>query len=124
MKRLFIYILLLFISTDALTLDQFDKLPLFLHHFKVHTQSDPTLSLSSFISMHYFGQDLNDDDTVEDMKLPFKQINTHNSHTLFCNVSDIELTVSSKLLPASNKISGYKFHPNPALASTFRPPWI
>lgn len=123
-KRLFIYFLFLLIGADALTLDQVDKLPQFLHHFKVHIQSNPNLSLSSFISMHYFGQDLNDDDTAEDMKLPFKQINSQTSHTLFCTVNAVEFAVSSKFISAEHKVEGYKSHPNPPLASTFRPPCV
>jgi hypothetical protein len=123
-KRFLIYILLLLIGTSALTFDQFDKLPLFLKHFKVHCKTDPDLNLFTFVSMHYLGHDLNDNDSAEDMKLPFKKIDTQSSHVLFCNNNYIELAVNCNFLRPLNAAYKNSFYPNPALATTFRPPCI
>jgi hypothetical protein len=114
----------LLIGTDALTLDQLDKLPLFLQHFKVHRQADPDLGLATFFSMHYLGHDLNDNDSSEDMKLPFKQIEIQTSHVLFCNNSFIELSVNYNFTISVNTVYNNSLYPTPALAATFRPPCI
>ncbi|HMI04052.1 MAG TPA: cation transporter dimerization domain-containing protein [Pedobacter sp.] len=44
--------MLLLIGTDALTLDQCDKLPMFLHHFKIHQQAAPQLTLLTLEQGH------------------------------------------------------------------------
>lgn len=50
------------------------KLPQFLSHFTEHRALDKGISLFDFISMHYLGNDLNDDDQDKDMQLPFKKV--------------------------------------------------
>jgi len=121
-KRFFIYILLFLIGTDALTLDQIDKLPLFLKHFKIHRQSDSGLTLFTFISMHYFGHDLNDNDSAEDMKLPFKKIDTQSFHVFLCCNSTIELTTVSNFNLSVHAIRINNLYGDPARSGTFRPP--
>lgn len=124
MKVFFIYMLLLLIGTDALTLDQFDKLPLFLKHFKVHCKADPNLSLFTFVAMHYLGQDLNDNDSAEDMKLPFKKVDVQTLHVLFCNNSFIEPGLNCNFFRPVNAVDKGSYYPDPALAVMFRPPCI
>lgn len=55
-------------------LNQLVKLPLLVQHFVEHQQRDSRVSLLDFLSMHYWGEDIDDDDTDKDIALPFKTI--------------------------------------------------
>ncbi|PTS97736.1 hypothetical protein DBR11_16635, partial [Pedobacter sp. HMWF019] len=41
-----------------------------------HKQRDAGISVMHFLSLHYWGEDLNDDDQEQDMKLPFKKVDS------------------------------------------------
>jgi len=55
------------------------KLPAFCAHYLEHRSLDSSIDLLEFLSMHYFGNDLNDNDHDRDMELPFKKIDGHVS---------------------------------------------
>ncbi len=48
------------------------KLPILVQHFSEHQERNKDISLWAFMEMHYFGDDMNDNDQDRDMKLPFK----------------------------------------------------
>ncbi|WP_346086814.1 hypothetical protein [Sphingobacterium ginsenosidimutans] len=73
MKRIFLYIFLFLVIGESTMLSQLAKLPKLYQHFTIHNEIGPPLSLMEFLSMHYWGQDLPDNDEQEDMKLPFKK---------------------------------------------------
>jgi hypothetical protein len=62
-------------------------------HFIDHSQRQPDISFLDFLSMHYWGTDLNDNDTEEDQKLPFKGITTHHIHDVFTGQRIITLSL-------------------------------
>jgi len=73
--------------------------------------------------MHYFGEDLNDNDDEDDMKLPFKKINSqvHISQA----IASSKLTLFKQryfflLVPAYKPEQDWVS--NPALDDLFRPP--
>lgn len=100
------------------------KLPELVSHFSEHKAIDHSISLTDFLSMHYMGNDQNDNDQDRDMQLPFKKIAGHFSF-------QIASFPSSKFIP-ENRIEvidtylPFLFKTNrpkdPALASLFRPP--
>lgn len=106
------------------SLGELFKLPELLSHFTEHRAINKDISIFEFISMHYMGNDLNDNDQDRDMQLPFKKIDGHFSF-------QIASFPSSRFVPESKfeVIDTYLqvlFKNNrpkdPALASLFRPP--
>lgn len=62
--------LYVFGATDAY---QLLKFPLFIQHYIVHKQQNPSLSIAGFLQIHYNdGLLVVDDDFEQDMQLPFK----------------------------------------------------
>lgn len=72
-KRLFLYIFLFLVIGESTMLSQLAKLPKLYEHFTIHNEIGPPVSFMDFLSMHYWGRDLPDNDEQEDMKLPFKK---------------------------------------------------
>lgn len=76
--------LLIFVHLCAnTTLAELLKMPFLGAHFIAHQERNPNISMMQFLSMHYWGKDLNDKDGREDMKLPFKKLLSHAKHLLF-----------------------------------------
>ncbi|MDR2274823.1 MAG: hypothetical protein LBF27_28200 [Sphingobacterium sp.] len=96
MKRIFLYIFLFLVIGESTMLSQLAKLPKLYQHFTIHNEIGPPLSFMNFLSMHYWGQDLPDDDEQEDMKLPFKKY---------------DLTAFSFVFVSNHKIYFSKPHP-------------
>jgi hypothetical protein len=121
-KRFLIYIILLIIGADAVSLDQLNKIPLFIQHYNKHKQINDHLSLYSFVSMHYLGHDLKDNDAEDDMKLPFKKIDNHHIHTLFLQNKAMVAAIDYNFI--EHEITRYKntYHPDPSISAPFRPP--
>lgn len=108
---------------DSSLLDQFLKLPVFFQHFAEHKQLDQKINLFDFLSMHYWGEDMNDQDNDRDMQLPFKKINAHSQQVLF--MPPVRMVCSKPLVQFTPRnVSVYKsqYHPDPSLPSPFRPP--
>ena len=100
------------------------KLPDLLNHFTEHQAANKSIDLFDFISMHYLGNDLNDNDQDKDMQLPFKKINTHFSFQIASIphsslITEKRFDVFDTYLPVLFKNNRPK---DPALASLFRPP--
>lgn len=102
---------------------QFLKLPVFFEHYKEHQSINSNISLVDFLSMHYWGDDLNDDDDDRDMQLPFKKIDIHQSTYPFITVSKFQ---NSRKVGWPIKLSYAAYQPNyyptPFIGSPFRPP--
>jgi hypothetical protein len=58
------------ISTTELY--QLLKIPFFVEHYIEHKGLNHNLTVWEFMTLHYFGDDLRDDDDAKDMQLPFK----------------------------------------------------
>lgn len=58
---------------NAYSIEMF-KMPQLVSHFLQHKSLNSDVSFLDFLDMHYFGEDLQDNDDEEDMKLPFKKI--------------------------------------------------
>jgi len=73
--------------------------------------------------MHYFGNDINDNDEDEDMKLPFKKITTpgHISHAVHPAKTILFRQPYFSITAAIRRPQLYILS-NPALGALFRPP--
>lgn len=66
---IFFLCIMVFTTTEA---KQLLKLPFLIEHYLHHKHVDATVSLITFIKMHYSSNVKVDDDFADDMKLPFK----------------------------------------------------
>ena len=82
MRTACLYILIVVHLCANTTLAELLKMPFLGEHFIAHQERNPRISMMQFLSMHYWGKDINDKDGKEDMKLPFKKLSSH-SHLLF-----------------------------------------
>lgn len=110
-------------SVENTSLDQFLKLPVLFEHFKEHQERDPKVGLLEFLSMHYWGQDLNDNDNARDMQLPYKKVNTTTHQVLFARFTQVpQIIAAEQIIPQTFKAYKDQYYPDPNLTSPFRPP--
>lgn len=69
--RLAILLLALY-TCSIIHLDELLKLPKLLAHFQTHHCTDPSMSFTDFLGLHYTMDQFQQNDYEEDMKLPFK----------------------------------------------------
>lgn len=101
------------------------KIPNFVEHYISHKITNSSISVFSFIKMHYLDDHKVDADYHQDMKLPFK---THETNTFVAN----PLTIPENFGFAVNlpqlfkeKTLIFSYSPNYSsnpLGSIFRPP--
>lgn len=117
----YIAITVFFFSTTGLS--QLFKLPVLVSHYLEHQQRDQSIRMMDFLSMHYWGQDINDNDQDRDMQLPFKHVDQNMTvqlvivpHQVFTiQKPNVVQTTDQPVFIATD-------HSDPALASLFRPP--
>lgn len=91
MKKVLLYILLALMISDNTSIDQLFKLSFLVEHFQQHKQRDRSLSLMSFLEMHYWGKDLPDHDDEQDNQLPFKKLVVNFHYDFFSPVWHVRL---------------------------------
>ncbi|MBB4804633.1 hypothetical protein HNP37_004730 [Flavobacterium nitrogenifigens] len=123
MPKQIVYIFIFLIASNSSFIQQFYKLPVLIQHYEEHKQL-MDLSFMDFLSMHYWGEDLKDNDADRDMQLPFKTINSSSVHFVFIlDDKDLLPTPFNPELPQL-KIPTYRsdLFSDPNLLSLFRPP--
>ncbi len=125
MKKGCTYILLFILLLNNTSYNEIFKVPALISHFIEHHRLDHNVGLIEFLSMHYWGKDINDNDQDKDMKLPFKKVDAHACFQIA--VPTTKTTVEKQQFFTVN-IPQQKSQDldlsNPALASLFRPPRI
>jgi hypothetical protein len=115
-----LFVLFLF---NATAFNQVFKLPVLIAHYQEHRQQDERIGFLDFLSMHYWGKDLNDNDQDRDNQLPFKSI---GSLAAFQPAIPVTQPLLAKHDPYQIQLRQPLFQennlPNPALSSLFRPP--
>ena len=107
---------------NSLSLQQVLKLPVLVAHFFEHQQRGYSITVMEYLSMHYWGQDIDDNDHDRDMQLPFKKVDASQSSMTFFvpstfDVVSLDFPVKiSYAFPESDDISSSH------LGSLFRPP--
>jgi hypothetical protein len=123
-KRVFFHIILTIVILDTTSLNQVLKFPSLVSHFIEHKTLNSEISFLDFLSMHYWGEDLDDNDDEKDMKLPFKKMDVQAANFLFIPVSSA-FTFKTATTWADKTDYGPdqpQVHYNAALGSLFRPP--
>lgn len=73
-----------------------------------HKSVNNDISIMDFLSMHYWGTDLNDNDDNRDMQLPFKNI-AHNVLTVVFLPQNLTATLTAVYIqPLVNRVTAYK----------------
>lgn len=122
MARLTLYLMLLAVSLNSLPIVQLAKLPVLVEHFREHQCLDEQITFLDFLAMHYWGNDLNDNDDARDNQLPFKNDTFHYSFCFFAPLNRVQ--VQLPLFTVNNmrsQLAG-NFFPDAHLAKLFRPP--
>lgn len=78
-NRPFFIFLLVVIALNSFSLQHLFKLPILFVHYQEHQQRGTDITVMEFLSMHYWGTDINDDDQARDMELPFKKVEISQS---------------------------------------------
>ncbi|WAC14013.1 hypothetical protein [Dyadobacter pollutisoli] len=110
---------------DTTSLYQVFKVPSLISHFVEHKALNHDISFMDFLSMHYWGDDLNDNDDDKDMQLPFKKFEIQHTSFLFTPFST-SFTFKNTLWPVKADYGPHKpqLHYHAALRSLFRPPQV
>jgi hypothetical protein len=117
-------ILLLLLIFESTALRQVFKIPTLVCHYLEHQQRDSRISVLSFLSMHYWGKDINDNDDDRDKQLPFKTVNIHIiQHSFVPPIKPIALKqVGFNQLTIKYPVLKDSYLSNPAISSLFKPP--
>lgn len=101
------------------------KLPKLYEHYREHQALNPEVSLYDYLAMHYWGQDLNDDDDEKDMQLPFKKHDISTPSFLFIPNNKV-VCLKPQAWPVEEDFDAERstFYFNPAGESLFRPPRV
>jgi hypothetical protein len=122
-RRLLRNIILFIVILDTTSLCQVYKVPLLLRHFAEHQSLNQDITFAYFLSMHYLGKDLNDNDDDKDMQLPFKKVEAHTSSFIFVPNTPVftfkrtYLPIKAEYGPAVPQVDY-----STVLGSLFRPP--
>ena len=107
------------------SLNELFKLPVLYAHFMEHRNLDKNIDLMDFLSMHYCGNDLNDNDQDRDMQLPFKQLDDNISFQLAL-IPITKLEIKRRQVSAVQKLlllTAQNFNlDDPSINCLFRPP--
>lgn len=123
MSKTFLYILVVIISFNNLFIEQFIKIPVLFEHFEEHQMRNSKIEVLDFISMHYLGNDIDDNDQDRDMELPFKKINIQSSSFVFIPSPIVNIQISIFNHPIErNSLFKDNLYLNSYLNSLFRPP--
>jgi hypothetical protein len=124
-KKRAAYIFLAIYLLGATELNQLLKMPLLIEHYMEHKLDNGSLSLLSFIYMHYVGDDGDATDEQKDQNLPFKSAHFQLQNTVVFLVFKYELpkifaNIHRSVWPVtqSNSLSTI------ARGSLFRPPRV
>lgn len=92
-------------------------------HYMEHRERDNRIEMLEFLSMHYWGQDINDSDQDRDMQLPFKNVD-QNAVSQVVLMPQYTISISRPVVVnnTDQPVVSDPDHSDPALASLFRPP--
>lgn len=121
-KRGILFVLLVILTVNSLSLQQLFKVPVLIVHFFEHQERNESITFLEFLSMHYWGNDIDDNDQDRDMQLPFKKADLdHSSQTFFMQLST-ELVAEHFSLESVYTVLEPQHHTSSHSGSLFKPP--
>lgn len=102
------------------------KTPQLFFHFTQHQKLNANIGFLDFLDMHYLGHDLNDNDEEEDMKLPFKKVDSAHVHISIGVPTEKLVLIKASVFHILNAVRFYAnvTHSDPTGGSLFRPPIV
>jgi hypothetical protein len=82
-KAVAIFFLSIYMLSFA-EMHQFLRMPVLIQHFMEHRHQDPSVSLLSFLKLHYIHQYVKDEDYQRDSQLPFRHADCCVTYTTIC----------------------------------------
>ncbi len=123
MSNFSVYILVLVLNINNCFFQQLFKLPVLFQHYSEHQQGSP-LSFAEYLDMHYWGQDIEDDDDDRDMQLPFKQVDCGAIHTVFIPTNLFAMNCFVPDVCFEHSDFRTVLYSNPNQGELFRPPMV
>lgn len=125
LKNFFLHIILTIVILDTTSLYQVLKFPSLIKHFREHKALNQKIDFVDFLSMHYWGEDLDDDDDEKDMQLPFKKFEIHQVNFV-PSANTAAFYFKNTYWPLKAYYGPHKpqLHDHTALGSLFRPPRV
>ena len=97
---------------------------LFEHYF-AHVDRDSKITVLDFLAMHYFGEDIDDNDHEQDMELPFKKYEGKVSNYSYFSILKIEILPQPGFNTAKNSpFFESSIYIKSNFSSLFRPPQV
>ncbi len=124
MKRIGVHLLILIIVGANLSLDELSKVPFLMKHFVSHQHIDPSITFMKFMEMHYFGQDLKDNDQQQDVKLPFKKVTHGFQQVLLTAVAVLDCSARMVYIKENKSLYRVTFLKRPYFSKIYRPPQV
>ncbi|SFW59352.1 hypothetical protein SAMN02927921_02574 [Sinomicrobium oceani] len=123
-RSLSIYILVLLMHANCCFFHQLTKIPVLLQHYAEHQEgAHDKLDFFDFLTMHYWGQDIDDDDDDRDMQLPFKKMDHGSGHHVYVSVRAYSSPFTLISFFSVGKINYKKIlQSNPHLGDLIKPP--
>jgi len=99
------------------------KIPKLISHFKQHQALNNQISIIDFLNMHYFGEDIADNDHEEDMELPLKKIEAPSIIQFAVPVKRIFIQKEKYFVVLTKQPNSQSIdHNDPAPGCLFKPP--
>lgn len=122
MKRFLVQLVIFLLIGESTGLFQLAKLPFLYKHYIEHKDLNEQLRLVDYLVMHYWGDDMNDDDDEKDMQLPFKRYEVAGPVFLFVKESKVVIGRQVWVVETDFPCEQPECYFNPAGKSLFRPP--
>ena len=88
-----------------------------------HRERDSSIEMLKFLSMHYWGQDIDDNDQDRDMQLPFKNVDQNAATQVVLLPQNAETIIRPIITKNTNQpIFSDPDLSDPAFSALFRPP--
>lgn len=122
-RKLLVISILSILIVQSVSYAQLSKIPALFSHFVTHKVIH-NIDIADFISMHYLGNDIDDDDHEDDMKLPFKKFDVHFASVFYIPDTNILTFLPTVIEYAKVDYPFYKLinWKNPLLDNIHRPP--
>lgn len=89
MRRVLAILLLSLYVSSSTECFELLKIPALVEHFYDHKEENQSMTLWSFLCLHYGHGDVNDGDRDKDMKLPYKSADCNNGLTYLTIIPEI-----------------------------------
>ena len=107
-------------------LHQFLRMPVLIQHFIEHRHQDPSISLLSFLSLHYIHQYVKDEDYQRDNQLPFRHSDCCVTNATICCECPVNAVIELPVRSTETKnefiLHNEDNHSLLAVADIFQPP--